>query len=86
MSQLFASCDQIIGISASASVLLINIHGWFPLGWTALISFLSKGLSRVFSSNTKKIKNKEMFIFEIKKKNDVVLFGVFISILHITVT
>ena len=32
-----------------ASVLPVNIQGWFPLGLTALISLLSKGLSRVFS-------------------------------------
>ena len=39
-------------ISASASVLPVNIQGWFPLGWTGLISLLSKELSRVFSSTT----------------------------------
>ena len=50
MSQLFASGGQSIG--ASASVLPMNIQGWFPLGWTGLISFLSKGLSRVFSNTT----------------------------------
>ena len=50
MSQLFTSGGQSIG--ASASVLPINIQGWFPLGWTDLISLLSKGLSRVFSSTT----------------------------------
>ena len=38
--------------SASASVLPVNIQGWFPLGWIGLISLLSKGLSRVFSSTT----------------------------------
>ena len=48
----FASGSQIIGASASASVLPINIQGWFPLGLTGLISLLSKGLSRVFSSTT----------------------------------
>ena len=37
---------------ASASVLPMNIQGWFPLGLTGLISLLSKGLSRVFSSTT----------------------------------
>ena len=41
-----------IGTSASASVLPMNIQGWFPLGLTCLISLLSKGLSRVFSSTT----------------------------------
>ena len=50
VSQLFASCGQIIG--ASASVLPVNIQSWFPLGLTGLISFLSKALSRVFSSVT----------------------------------
>ena len=49
-SQLFASGGQSIGASASASVLPINIKDWFPLGLTGLMSLLSKGLSRVFSS------------------------------------
>ena len=40
------------GASASASVLPMNIQGWFPLGLTGLISLLSKRLSRVFSSTT----------------------------------
>ena len=52
MSQLFASGGPSIGISASAPVLPVNIQGWFPLGLTALISLLSKGLLRVFSSTT----------------------------------
>ena len=43
------SDSQSIGASASASVLPMNIEGWFPLGLTVLISLLSKGLSRVFS-------------------------------------
>ena len=38
--------------SASASVLPVNIQGWFPLGWTGWISLHSKGLSRVFSNTT----------------------------------
>ena len=41
-----------IGASTSASVLPMNIQGLFPLGWSGLISLLSKGLSRVFSSTT----------------------------------
>jgi len=49
MSRLFASCGQSTRASASMSVLPVNIQGWFPLGWTVSISFLSKGLSRVFS-------------------------------------
>ena len=50
MSQLFASGGQSIGVSALASVLLVNIQDWSPLGWTGWISLQSKGLSRVFSS------------------------------------
>ena len=46
VSQLLASSGQSIGASASASVLPVNIQGWFSLGLTALISLLSKGLSR----------------------------------------
>ena len=52
MSQFFTSGGQSIGVSASASVLPMNIHDWFPLGWTGWISLLSKGLSRVFSNTT----------------------------------
>ena len=48
----FTSSSQIIGASASASVLPMNIQGWFPLGWTGLISLQSKGLSRVFFNTT----------------------------------
>ena len=44
MSQFFASDGQSIGVSASASVLSMNIQDWFPLGWTGWISLLSKGL------------------------------------------
>ena len=43
---------QSIRTSASASILSMNIQGWFPLGLTGLISLLSKGLWRVFSSTT----------------------------------
>ena len=52
MSQFFAWGGQSIGVSASASVLPINISDWFPLGLPGWISLLFKGLSRVFS-NTK---------------------------------
>ena len=50
VSQLFTSGGRSIGVSASASVLPMNIHDWYPLGWTGWISLQSKGLSRVFSS------------------------------------
>ena len=52
MSKFFASGGQSIGVSASASVLPVNIQDWFPLGWTGWISLLSKELSRVSSNTT----------------------------------
>ena len=52
MHQLFTSGGQSTGGSASASVLLVSIQGWFPLGLTGLITLLSKGLSKVFSITT----------------------------------
>ena len=51
-SQLFESGGQSVGVSASASVLLINSQDRFPLEWTGWISLQSKGLSRVFSNTT----------------------------------
>ena len=50
--QFFASGGQSIKVSASASVLPMNIQDWSPLGWTGWISLQSKGLSRVFSNTT----------------------------------
>ena len=50
LSQFFTSGGQ--SIRASSSVLPMNIQDSFPLGWTGLISLLSKGLSRVFSNTT----------------------------------
>ena len=65
MSQLFASGGQSIGISASASVLLMNIQDWFPLGWTGLIPLQSQGLSRVFSNTT--VQKHQFFCFNTDK-------------------
>ena len=50
MSQFVSSGGQSIGVSASTSVLPMNIQGWFPLGLTGWMSLQSKELSRVFSS------------------------------------
>ena len=50
MSQFFVSGGQSIGVSASASVLPMNIQDWFPLRQIGWISLQSKGLSRVFSN------------------------------------
>ena len=52
MSQLFVSGCQSIEVSASTSVLLMNIQDWFHLGLTGLISLQSRDLWRVFSNTT----------------------------------
>ena len=52
MSRFFSSGGQMIGVSASTSVLPVKIQDWFSLGWTGWISLQSKGLSRVFSNTT----------------------------------
>ena len=52
MSPIFPPVGQRTGTSASASVLPMNVQDWFPLELTSLISLLSNGLSRVFSSMT----------------------------------
>ena len=57
VSQLFTSGGQSIAVSASTSVLPMNIQEGFPLGWTGWISLLSKGLSRVFSNIIQQFKS-----------------------------
>ena len=68
MSQLFTSDDQSIGVSASASVLPMNIWDWFPLGWTDWISLQSKGLSRVFSNTT--VQKHEFFSAQLSSQSN----------------
>ena len=63
MSQLFISGGQSIVVSASASVLAMNIQDWSPLGWTDWIFLQSKGLSRVFSNTTVQKKRKLSFLY-----------------------
>ena len=63
MSQFFASGGQIIGVSASAWVLPMNIQVWFPLGWTCWISLQSKGFSRVFPTSEFKSMNSSALSF-----------------------
>ena len=60
MSQFFASGGQSIGVSASASVLPMNIQNWFPLGW---ISLPAKGLSKVFCNTTVQSINSSVLSF-----------------------
>ena len=52
MSWLVTPGGQSVGASALASILPVNIQGWFLLGLTDLISLQCKGLSRVFSNTT----------------------------------
>ena len=54
VSQFFTSGGQTIGVSASASVLPMNIQDWHLLGWTGWISLQSKEFSRVFSNHSSK--------------------------------
>ena len=61
MSQLFTWGGQSTGVSASKSLLPMNIQDWFPLGWTGWISLQSKGLSRVFSNTT--VQKHQFFIW-----------------------
>ena len=51
LSRFFASGDQSIGVSASATVFPMNIQDWFPLVLPSWISLQSKGLSRIFSQH-----------------------------------
>ena len=54
MSQFFASGGQSIGVSASASVLPMNIQDWSPLGWTGWISLQSRGLLNLLQHHSSK--------------------------------
>ena len=80
MSQFFASGGQSTAVSASASVLPVNIQDWFPLGLIGLISLLSKGVWRVFSNTTVQ---KHQF-FKKKKKASVLWCSAFfmVQLLH----
>ena len=69
MSQFFESGGQSIGVSASASVLPMNIQDWFPLGWTDWISLQSKGLSRVFSNTT--VQKHQFFSTQLSYSNSI---------------
>ena len=66
MSHFFAWGGQSIGVSASASVLPVNIQDWFPLGRTSWISLQSKRLSRVFSNTT--VQKRQFFSAQLSLK------------------
>ena len=59
MSQFFTSGGQSIGVSASSSVLKMNIRDWFSLGLTGWITLKSKGITRVFSNTV--VQNHQFF-------------------------
>ena len=63
MSQFFTSGGQSIGVSASASVLQMNVQDWFPLGLTGWITLQFKGLSKVFLQQQFKTINYSVFSF-----------------------
>ena len=69
MSQFFTSGGQSIGVSASASVLPVNIQDWFPLGWTGLISLqfkrLFKSLLQYHSSKASILRYSAFFIVQL---------------------
>ena len=68
MSQFFTSGDQSIGVSASASVLPMNIQDRFPLGWTGWISLQSKGLSSLLQHHSSKasiLRHAALFIVQL---------------------
>ena len=70
MSQLFASGGQSIGISASTSVLPMNIQERSLLEWTGRISLQSKGFSRDFSDHSSKasiLQPSAFFIFQLSQ-------------------
>ena len=62
ISQLFSAGGQSIGASASASVLEMNIQGWFPLGLIGLISLLPKGLSMQLWHPSTTIQKNQLFL------------------------
>ena len=70
VSQFFASGGQSIGVSASASVLPVNIQDWFPFGWTGWISFLPvqgtlKNLLQHHSSKASILRRSAFFIVQL---------------------
>ena len=69
MSQFFTSDGQNFGVSASASVLPMNIQGSFPLAWTGWISLQSKGLSRVIFNLT--VQKHQLFSAQLSSQSNV---------------
>ena len=68
MNQLFSPGGQSIGVSAS--VLPMNIQGWFPLGLTGWISLLSKGLSSLLQHHSSKASILQCSVFFMVQLSD----------------
>jgi len=65
MSQFFASVGQSIGVSASTSVIPMNIQDWFPLGWTHWISLQFKSLLQHHSSKASILRHSTFFMVQL---------------------
>ena len=68
MSQFFPSDGQRIGVSASASVLPMNIQDWFPLGWlvgSLIVQGTLKSLLQHHSSKASILQCSAFFIVQV---------------------
>ena len=79
MSQFFTSDGQNFGVSASASVLPMNIQGSFPLAWTGWISLQSKGLSRVVDFSYTTVQKHQFFGTQLSSQSNCCPANRFIS-------
>ena len=84
MSQLFSWGGQSIGVSASASVLPMNIQDWFPLGGIGWISLQSKGLSRVFSNTT--VQKHQFFSAQLSLLLKLTLLVLLFNVAHVNIS
>ena len=86
ISQLFTSCGQSVGASASASVLPMNIQNWCPLGLTGLISLQSTGLSKFFPASQFKSINYLALSFMVQLSHPYMTVGKTIALTRWTFT
>ena len=75
VSLFFASGGQIIGVSASASVLPMNTQDWYILGWTGWTSLQSKGLSRAFNTSSKASLFRHSAFFKVQLSHPCITIG-----------
>ena len=84
MSQFFLSGGHSIGVSASASVLPMNIQDWFPLGWTGWIQGTLKSLLQHHSSKASILWRSAFFIVPLSHHDHLSLLFNMLSGLVIT--